>query len=342
MKNLKERIEEILPEILPKTPEESINGTELAKLVMGKLPGEKESSIRQTFSSLHTEANSSLAKLPNKQGFYLRAESRQDQIVEGLSKKEKAHFEKDQEQASRRDQQREEKFRSIFIRYNELNGYFPMAVEHTKGKKEEKGLNKWKYPDVITVNWEVGETLNDEFRLNTTLLEIRKGLGEQPFQLTSSELKVDVSFSNYREHFFQCVSNSKWAHNAVFAIACDIQDSKLQAELTRLSKSYGITIETYGLTEDMLDSLPDAKAILGYSDSDFEKHTQSIAVSTISAAQGKETIDWAQLNDLRSQNEDFNTLLYWINKCLKDGRAYSYGHYQKLSEIEKRYDSNSR
>lgn len=337
MKNLKERIEDVLPTILPKTFSDAITGADLAKLVIGKLPNEKESSVRQTFSSLHQDQNSCLAKIPNKQGFYLRAFVESGVAAESLPKKGKLGADSGQDEAGKRAWQREEKFRSVFMRYSEFNGLFPMNIEHTKGKKEEKGLNRWKYPDVVLVDWEVGETINDEYTLNTMLLEIRKGLGEQPFQLTSAELKTELSFSNYRECFFQCVSNSKWAHNATLSVACDIQDSKLQTELARLGKSYGVTIETYGLSNNKIDEFPNAEEILNMADSKFENLAKDIEITTISASQGKDSLDWDQLNDLRSQNSDFDLLLFWIAKCLREGKAYSYQHYKKLAEIEAQY-----
>lgn len=337
MKNLRDRIEEILPKVLPTSPEEAINGSLLAKKVLELLPDDKESSIRQTFSYLHTDSNSLLAKVPNKQGFYLRPTIKIEPSLDGLDKKEITKIEKKQEEENKRDEQREEKFRSFFIKYNELNGLFPMSVEHTRGKREERGLNKWKYPDVVTVSWEVGETIEDEYKLNTILLEVRKSLGEQPFRITSIELKVELSFSNYREHFFQCVSNSKWAHNATLAIAFDIKDSKLQTEIARLGKSYDVTITSYGLTPEQLDNLPNASDILSLSDEQFDELAKNIIVSPISTGPGKETLDWDQLNDLRSQNSDFETLLFWLHRCLKDGKAYSFDHFQKLREIERNY-----
>lgn len=43
------------------------------------------------------------------------------------------------ESSGGRDNQREEKFRSIFMRYNERSNLFPMYVEHTRGSSRPGG-----------------------------------------------------------------------------------------------------------------------------------------------------------------------------------------------------------
>src|SRR6478736_6350941 len=72
MKTLRDKLEEILPNILPDKADKAIKGAELAQSVLKILTDEKESTIRQTFSAMHTDATSVLAKIPNKQGFYKR------------------------------------------------------------------------------------------------------------------------------------------------------------------------------------------------------------------------------------------------------------------------------
>lgn len=338
MKTLRDRLEEILPAILPDKPEDAMNGRELAKKVLEKLPDEKESTIRQYFTSMHNDPSSVLAKIPGRHGYYKRPLISSELPIDSLPPKEIKKIEQAEEAAAKRDEQREEKFRSIFMRYNELtSGIFAMHIEHTKGKREEKGLNKWKYPDVILLNWEVGELVGDEYRINNTMLEVRKSLGEQPFKLISNELKAELRFSNFRENFFQCVSNSKWAHIAQLAIAVDITDSKLLEELNRLGKSYDVTIVSYGLTHDLLDSWPDAANILKMSDDDFDRISQSIKINAITTGRQRDTLDWEHIKDLKQQNTDYSLLFDWISKCLSDSRAYALDDFISWTKIEKNY-----
>lgn len=337
MKTLRDKLEEILLDLLPDKPEDAINGPDLAIKVLEKMPDEKESSIRQYFSVMHTDSSSVLAKLPGRHGYYKRPRLDTEQL-EGLSAKQVKKIEEAEEAASKRDEQREEKFRSIFMRYNELtSGLYSMNIEHTKGKKDEKGLNKWKYPDVVLLNWEVGELVEDEYRINNTMLEVRKSLGEQPFKLISNELKSELRFSNFRENFFQCVSNSKWSHIAQLSIAIDINDSKLIEELSRLGKSYDVTITTFGLTGELLDSFPDANQILKMSAQEFDDISKGIKINYINTGRERESLDWDHIKDLKVQNTDFNHLFDWISKCLSAGKAYKFPDFMNLMKIEKNY-----
>lgn len=170
------------------------------------------------------------------------------------------------------------------------------------------------------------------------MLRIRQSLGEQPFKLYSNELKSEIRFSNMRENFFQCVSNSKWAHIAQLAIAVDINDQKLLEELSRLGKSYDITITTYGLSHEFLDKMPDAKRILELSDEEFESKIEpEINVKTINLAKERDTLDWDHIKDLKQQNQDFNALFDWISYCLREEKAYPYEDYKKLVSIKQKY-----
>lgn len=336
MKTLRDKIEEILPAILPERPEDAINGPELAKKVLEKLTDENESSIRQYFSVMHSDSSSVLAKIPGKHGYYKRPLSLSDSI--NLPPRVAKQVEEEEGAAVKRDEQREEKFRSIFMRYNELtSGVFSMHVEHTKGKKDEKGLNKWKYPDVVLLNWEVGELSDGEYKINNTMLEVRKSLGEQPFRLISNELKSELRFSNFRENFFQCVSNSKWSHIAQLSIAIDINDSKLIEELSRLGKSYDVTITTFGLTGELLDGFPGASQILKMTSQEFDDISKDIQVRYINVGKERDTLDWEHIKDLRMQNSDFNYLFDWISKCLSAGKAYNFNDFVNLMEVEKKY-----
>jgi hypothetical protein len=113
-----------------------------------------------------------------------------------------------------------------------------MIVEHTKGLRQRAGINKWKFPDVVLLRWEVGSVTDRGFRLDKDLLEVKRSLGEQPFRLTSAELKVELTASTLRESFFQCVSNSKWAHTAQLTVANRLIDEVVVEELRRLGASY--------------------------------------------------------------------------------------------------------
>jgi hypothetical protein len=211
-----------------------------------------------------------------------------------------------------------------------------MRIEHLAGQRQTAGVNKWKFPDVVVLDWDAGETSeNGCFALDPSLLEVKRGLGERPFKLTSVELKVELSLSSFREHFFQCVSNSMWAHHACLAVAMPVSDSLLAAELRRLGASYGVAVQTFGLARETILGLPAAKDILMLGDDAFEQLAGTINPMTLSPGKVKASLDWEHIRDMKAQSPEFKNLFDWIARCLRDGRAYPVESFLELLRIEK-------
>lgn len=337
MKTLRDLLEQELPKIkiLKKNPDEAINGTALLKEVknMEDFREANDITLRLYFSLMAADPTSVLAKRPGKHGYYLRQKEEDEKIPECVDG--------DTGGTNKRDDQREEKFRSIFMLHNEyLYNYSTMKIEHNKSTKREKGLNKWKFPDVILVKWEVGEIMEDqEYRLSSPLLEVRKSLGEQPLKLYSNELKTEVKASNLREAFFQCVSNSKWAHSAQLIIASEITDSTIESELSRLGRSYEVTIISYGMDLDDLDKLPPASEILKMDQQKFEEKIgpKIENMKIISMGKERDSLDWDHLRDMQMQSNEFEKLIEWISRCLTEKKPYKYDDFERMRAIEENY-----
>jgi hypothetical protein len=336
---LRAQLNELFPEVLSSEPARAINGTDLLEKVRPRLTGDyAENSIRQHFSVMSQDPTSSIAKVTDGHGYYLRLNKDRadaqpsDQAAAGQATAEVAA------PFGARDLQLEEKFRAIFIRHSELaNQRFPMHVEHTRAARRESGVNQWKFPDVVLLGWEVGELTDQGFRLDPNLLAVKTSLGEPPFFLESVELKVDVSLPTFRENFFQCVSNSKWAHGALLAIANNITDKTLNDELRRLGASYDVSVVTYGLSSEFLQSLPSAVDILNMTAADFDGRVAG-HISPVRISTGKEraSLDWEHISDLRSLSPEFRWLFEWIAYCLSLRRAYSFPDFQQIQKIEQK------
>lgn len=352
--SLWDQLLEILPKVLPADPAQALSGTELIAKVRPLLKGDyKDTSLRQHFSDLSGDATTPIAKRAGKQGYFLRptaveppAESA-TKVIEGVIKVTPA-VEGTLEvqpadpvaELALRNKQPEEKFRAFFIRHQELNNRFPMHVEHSRAKKAKAGMDKWKFPDVIVVQWEAGKAADEGYRLDPQILRVRESLGEQPFRLTSVELKDDVSTGDFREAFFQCVSNSRWAHRAVLAIAAPIQDATLQTELRRLGASYDVTVLSYSLDRATLDGFPPANEILDMELADFEMlfDTSKAEVATVAAGRDRDALDWEHLADMRNKAQEFVDLFNWLAGCLDDQTAYPFSGYQERQENLKKAD----
>jgi hypothetical protein len=347
-----DQLRQALPKVLPKDADEAASGNDLiAKLKSDKLlDGDfTDNSIRQYLSWMSADAASPVAKRAGKQGYFLRAqeEDQPEASVSGavvddgqVSPQSEGTLGVPQDDATelaKRNMQLEEKFRAFFMRHQELENRFPMHVEHTRAKKAGRGMHEWKFPDVVVVQWEAGKESNDGYRLDPELLRVRESLGDQPFHLTSVELKVGVTTSNFRQLFFQCVSNSRWAHKAVLAIAMAIPDDTLQAELRRLGASYDIAVLTYSLDATTLNDLPSADKILEKDIAEFEDlYIESKAeVKHIATGRDREGLDWDHLADLRNITREFVELFEWLATCLDKRVAYPLKGYRELKASKK-------
>lgn len=157
------------------------------------------------------------------------------------------------------------------------------------------------------------------------------------FSLRSIELKVALSASIFRENFFQCVSNSKWAHGAELAVANSIDDNTLNDELRRLGASYDISVVSYGLSSEVSESLPNASEIRKMTDADFDDRIAAkIGFQRISSGKERASLDWEHIRDLRSLSPEFRSLFEWVAHCLSQKRAYTFADFQQIQNIEKK------
>lgn len=321
-------------DILPAEPSNAILGSDLLERVRSQINGSySDNSIRQTFSTLAGDATSPLARVEWGYGYYRRAkpEPLAETPSEPPASIESPAF---AEPVGGRDAQPEEKFRAFFMRHTRLKQGFPVHVEHTAASHQVAGVNKWKFPDVVVLDWEVAEQVDDSLALDEALLEVKRSLGEQPFRLSSVELKVELSLSTFREHFFQCVSNSKWAHVAQLVVAAPISDSLLVSELRRLGASYGVAILHFQLSRDKLDELPPASKLMQMTDEEFEKLATGLVPTALASGTQRSDLDWDHLRDMRQQSREFTDLFAWIARCLRDSRPYTFENFKSLLRIE--------
>lgn len=331
MPTLRELLDEHLPHVLPADPNQALSGTEIIEALIGRNPDfsrYSEASLRQYFSGMAAEPTSCIARVEAGYGYYLRQPAAAPPAPSAANARA--------EEAGRREAQPEEKFRSIFLRWAELEGraVFGMAIEHTRATKAPAGTNRWKFPDVVMVRWLLDlDTTGASFDPHS--LKLRTSLGEPLFRLNSVELKVGVTITDAREKFFQCVSNSRWAHTASLVVAEAISDEKVAAELRRLGTSYGIEVKSFGLERDHLDNLPDAAKIAEMPDADFAKEIAERYIHTtiLSPGEDRPELDWSYLADIRPQHPDFNELLEWISFCIANGRPYRHAVYKSTLKI---------
>ena len=159
--------------------------------------------------------------------------------------------------------------------FNRGRSVYTKTIYHEKSNK--KTYAEWLHPDIVGFYLPINEWENDLFEFN-------KISDNNALRLFSFEIKKDINKSNYREYFFQAVSNSSWAHEGYLVATSIDDDENLLNELERLSMSFGIGIISIDL-EDIENS------------------------SIKYPAKVKDALDWETMNKLSKQNTDFQKFL---------------------------------
>ena len=182
----------------------------------------------------------------------------------------------------------------LLVAYAYANSHFKARVKtifHEVSSKKQKGHNKWLHPDLVGVQFPF-----DEYQHET--LEMQNHLSVSSIKLFSFEMKVDLTFSNLRECFFQAVSNSSWA-NEGYLVALHIdEDADFRDEIRRLNNAFGIGI--------------------------IQLDSENVAESQILfPAKASTDIDWDTVNRLCTENADFSEFLKLISEDCKLGKVKS-------------------
>ena len=170
---------------------------------------------------------------------------------------------------------------------------YTKTIDHTKSSKRGENFGEWMHPDIVGCYFPFDgsrpwEKVVVDFAATINILTVR---------LYSFELKIELSQGNLRESFFQCVSNSTWAHESYLVAANISSDDKFQAELNRLCTSFGV----------------------GVIELDVQVPKQSrILIPAVT----RPTLDWETINKLANLNPDFNEFLERINIDLKSRQIY--------------------
>ena len=172
---------------------------------------------------------------------------------------------------------------------------FTKTIFHERSK--HKKYNEWIHPDMVGVHFPIDDW-------NPKTIEFSKLLDNTSIKLFSFEIKKSLHKGNYRESFFQAVSNSSWAHEGYLVAADIIQDDELLAELARLSASFGIGI----LHLQLLD---------------FDSS------SVLFPARSHDMLDWETVNKLCDQNRDFAKFIEDV-KIDFDGARIHPSEYDKI------------
>ncbi len=175
--------------------------------------------------------------------------------------------------------------------FNRGRAIYTKTVRHEKSQKS--GYSEWTHPDMVGFNLPLEDWEPDVIKLNR--LSDKNAL-----RLFSFEMKRALGKANYREAYFQAVSNSSWAHQGYLVAADILNEDEFRSELQRLSTSFGIGIIQLNV-EDV-----DASSVLF-------------------PARERLTPDWEAMNKLCEQNEDFAKFLRDVRIDFESGVVHKGG-----------------
>jgi hypothetical protein len=185
--------------------------------------------------------------------------------------------------------------------FNRGRSIFAKTILHETSKKS--GYNEWIHPDMVGFYLPL-----EDWKPN--VIEFNRLSDNNSLRLFSFEIKKALTKSNYRESYFQAVSNSSWAHEGYLVAADILQEDEFLAELERLASSFGIGI----IQLDPADI--DGSRILY-------------------PAKSRDSLDWETINKLCEQNRDFDKFLQDVKIDFESRRVHRAEYDEVLKDITK-------
>lgn len=223
---------------------------------------------------------------PRPQHYYLKSEN--ENIIDN-SHNETIHISQSSQKNSK-----ECDLYSPLIQYlsSELNLDAMRINEKTSKNSRGEGLNRWIHPDIVAM-----QILDKDW-----IQEVKDCCGENinsRIKLFSFEVKKDLTNSNFKEYFFQAVSNSSWA-NEGYLVATSLPKG-IEDDLRMLSELHGI-----GLIIIDINRIEDGEIDISNSE-------------IVIPAKPRHEVDWQSVNRLAEENSDFRKFLKEVKSYIKSG-----------------------
>ncbi|MAS96211.1 MAG: hypothetical protein CMO55_23660 [Verrucomicrobiales bacterium] len=321
--NLRDQLKEILPDILPRNPAQSIKGTELIEMVKHRLKQDySDATLRYHFSIMSCDPSSPIAKVEQGQGYYLRTSTIHSMnSARNLFHGGEAGVGQSSVMGSEDldvNLRRAAKFRAVVNRYLESIEQLPFAFEESFSNDADS--NRWRVPDLAVVDWLVAGEGEDSPILDKRKLEVYRRMSQTPFRVSAVKLQLELSSGSALETLHQCLSASEWAHAGELLVASPIVDPQLASEVRKFSDRYGIGVISFGLDSDILDDMPEPAAIENLHLREFESIRSLLTVRRHSAPHPGKALDWEHVTALGAANADFARFDSWISRSLLEER----------------------
>ncbi len=293
--SLRDKLVEILPDLLPTREEEAIKGKELIARVRAVLGDSySDHSLRSQFSFIALEPDSCLARVANGQGYYLRTEEAAPSLHN--------MFESEAE-ASVDGQDPLHKALALAVRLYDTAGMgvfvFPLEDEES-----------WEHPDLVAVQWPAATT--DE----TGALVFEPTEAPKPY-LRAVCVCIEPDAESCRRAFFRTLACALSSQEAELLIIGD--EPHLPTELTRLATLYGIGIRAVSADVAIEDALPRADEIFRADAADARGLLSELPQLTLAHPRHREHTPMPEQHLPATA-----AAMHWAQSCIAKGRVESY------------------
>lgn len=292
--NLREKLREILPDLLPKREQDAIKGKELISRVR-RILGDaySDGSLRTQFSLLALEEDTCLARIPNGQGYYLR---RAGDPPPSLHDVFLGHTE-----TADVAETLQHRAIALAVRFYDAAGLsvfaYPVEAEN------------WGHPDLVAVQWPAGQWRKDG------AYTMRKQ-AERRAVFRAICVCVPSSVEDCRQAVYRTLACGQWAQEAELLLIGAADEAEV--ELSRVAAQFGVGIRSLASAE-ILAELPQADALFQAEEAETRELLSSLPHSLL--ALPRHTPAPPQPPE---ETPDVQPVLEWAQQCIARGRVEAY------------------
>lgn len=288
---LREKLDNILPTILPDKAENAIKGKELIARVRAVLgDAYSDHSLRSQFSFMVLDAASCLARVENGQGYYLRSEGDAPSLQNVFG-------------GSAEGDTMLHRAMALAVRLYDTAGQgvfvYPVNDEES-----------WGHPDLVAVQWPAGAW-------DAEGAYIMEGDAEElAFRAICVGFADDEE--SCRQAFFRALACGQWAQESELLL---LPGAANEDELTDLAARYGVGIRCLDADEPALEAMPRADEIFRLSTDEARTLLASLPQSTLARPRHRQLAEKAA-----AAMPDTAVVLQWARGCADRGRVEAYEH----------------
>ncbi len=287
---LRDRLNEVLPQILPQNESEAIKGKELIARLREVLGGSwSDQTLRSQFSFLVLDEQSCLARVENGQGYYLRGAEEQGSSLHQV-------FSQEQEA-----QQPERKALALAVRLYDSTGAGVFVFP-------QEELESWEHPDFVVVDWPAGQWVEGAYVFEDDALPSYRAIC----------VAVVESREDLRRAFFRTLACGGWAQQCELLLLSE-DDLPDDEEWRQLTARYGVGLRSLLLGGADFDKLPPADVIFKAQPHELRPLWEALPQQQWASARVK------GLDAISHESRpDVAAVRGWAEGCVVRGRVESY------------------